>query len=336
MNRNESIKFYEEERDPSKRREKWNAWARKMLDEKKRLEESGEWEDVTKKNEWKQLSSVNFSGHPFENYADFGNFLFPAYACFDEAIFKEGAAFDEATFNGRGDFWKVQFKENGNAYFKNTLFNESVKFWEATFEKKADFSEAIFTKDANFCTKVFREGANFSNAIFKERVDFKRAHFGTSNPNLAEEEEAGEVSFFQTEFKKSADFEGAQFYVTKADFRAIQAERYFNLNNVTFHHCVPDFVQAHFQEAPLLEHFKITPPVTPSNEEKRSFPNAIAPSNALPYKGMTTNESRTFLLQNYSLCAALRIFRVAREQNAIGVASFMNGYQILDAPHRWR
>lgn len=290
MNRDESIKKYLEGRD------EWNSWARTMLEEKERLQESREWEDVTKQNEWKQLSSVNFSGHPFENYADFGNFLFPAYACFNEAIFNEGAAFDEANFIEAADFVKVEFK-NGNAYFKNTPFNEPVKFWEATFEEKADFSKAIFSKEAYFGVHVFSKGAKFDDAIFKERADFKRAHFGTSNPNLAEEEEeAGEISFFQTEFKKSADFEGAQFYVTKADFRAMQVERYFSLNKVTFHHCVPDFVQAHFQEAPLLEHLTIPlkRPANTTEGEKKELPARYRALKRLALQGHDHEREQDF------------------------------------------
>jgi hypothetical protein len=288
MNRDESIALYDEkERDPSKRREKWNAWARERLAEKKRLQESGEWEDVKKQEEWKRQSSVNFSNHPFKFHADFHDFLFPAYACFDGALFENGADFSNAVMNEGADFIAVTF--GGDSHFKNTRFKapatfskttfermanfseakfcELVKFTDTTFSGWADFSKAIFSKEADFGVRVFSKKSKFDDAIFKERVDFKRAHFGTSNPNLAEEEEAGEVSFFQTEFKKSADFKGAQFYVKKADFRAIQAERFFSLNSVKFHHCVPDFVQAHFQEAPLLEHFKI-PLKRPTNIDK--------------------------------------------------------------------
>ncbi|GAA6211177.1 hypothetical protein NBRC116602_09170 [Hyphomicrobiales bacterium 4NK60-0047b] len=90
MNREETLALYELAQKEGV--ESWNTWANEMLEEKKRLEQAGEWEatknlldgldpanEVTKI--WLKKAEANFSSkgapHTFEQDANFSNFIFP-------------------------------------------------------------------------------------------------------------------------------------------------------------------------------------------------------------------------------------------------------------------
>ncbi|MEJ2125313.1 MAG: hypothetical protein P8Y47_11050, partial [Alphaproteobacteria bacterium] len=67
------------------------------------------------------------------------------------------------------------------------------------------------------------------------------------------------------EFYRFSSFDNAHF-LSSANFGAIRGERGFSLANATFEH-VPDFIQAHFEEAPRLDNIHvharmIDPPAT--------------------------------------------------------------------------
>jgi len=258
MNRDESLALYDEkERDPSKRREKWNAWARERLAEKEALEQSGEWEDYYIKEKWENEAQVDFMGHTFEQAVDFSKFIFPADVDFEKVEFKQKADFSFAKFKGNG-------------LFKEAIFHSTAEFSLARFDSHILFGDAVFHKSVYFFGTFF--GDQNISPLFARSV------------------------FKQTNFKNYASFYKSQFYTKISDFQAMQAERHFSLDEATFHHCVPDFVQAHFQEAPLLEHFKIPlkRPANTTEEEKKELPARYRALKRLALQGHDHEREQDF------------------------------------------
>jgi hypothetical protein len=66
---------------------------------------------------------------------------------------------------------------------------------------------------------------------------------------------SGNARFRGATFSKYATFAGAHFR-QQADFTAIHGERAFNLSGATFD-ILPDFIQAHFDEAPRLDNLTL-------------------------------------------------------------------------------
>lgn len=222
MNREETLALYEQGKDA------WNKWANEMLEERKRLEEAGEWEvdymnrpknEVTKI--WLEKAKANFSNeetpHTFEKEVNFGYFIFPEKASFDTATFKKSAWFYE-TF----------FKEE--AYFNNAFFKEEAVFSKATYKKAAVFINTTFNKSTWFNNITFKEASLFKTALFK-----------------------GETTFKNTKF------------IDEAIFNAIRVESAFALEKTKFLNQVPNFIQASFKEAPRLDNIEFGYDVPPGS-----------------------------------------------------------------------
>jgi len=165
MNKEETLARFE----PG--RASWNAWAAKMLEEKKQLEEAEEWavdvygkgaNDATRN--YLERAKVDFSGHAFDDNADFSNFIFPG-----------NADFYGARFSGNASFWETQF--TGDADFIGAQFSGNANFGIATFEKPVRFDSAEFSADSGFNALEVKSAFSLAGANFHRPADFIQAHF---------------------------------------------------------------------------------------------------------------------------------------------------------------
>ena len=260
----------------------WNGWAEDMLAERKALEETGDWaaekgflSDLEPKNDqtkdWLNRASADFNRCRFvansslrgadapkqstgsedteldrrgadaprdeeeisislaDAYIDFRDFIFPGTASFASARFSGTASFDCARFSG-------------DAWFASTRFSGDAWFASARFSGRAWFDNARFSGYAWFASARFSGRASFGSARF-----------------------SGYASFTRAKFEGFAGFDSARFD-GPASFNAVRGDRAFSLADATFEQ-VPDFIQAHFEEAPRLDN------VTVSRRLIRAFPD---------------------------------------------------------------
>ena len=241
----------------------WNAWAKALLAERKAMEADGRW--ATKKSlfsrlepknaetrAWMKTAEADFSRCLFlvrgaegtseggappvksiqleGDRADFRDFLFPGDASFKSATFTGNASFGGAIFTGQAWFEKAIF--TGYASFKRAIFTSSALFMSAAFTGYASFTGAIFTSSALFMNAAFTGNGFFAGARFKQ-----------------------DAGFLLARFDQSATFAGAEFG-GRASFEAIRGERGFSMAGAVFD-AVPDFIQAHFAEAPRLDNVEV-------------------------------------------------------------------------------
>ena len=254
MTRKESIELF------NKGYQDWNAWAEQMLAKKEELMKSGVWSegDQNKRNEetraWQEEAKADFSGYGFGANVKFVGFCFPGDAVFNGATFAERMDFGNAEFFGLAKFFKVTFmkdvsfsstkffcgasfeqaKFKDRADFYSTNFEGNTSFWLTTFSDMVLFRDAIFSGDADFLNTVFRHIAIFSNVTFSSNA-----------------------AFFQCVFESATSFKESSFE-KKAYFRAIIVKGAFSIDNVRFDR-VPDFSEAHFEEAPLFDNVDLEP-----------------------------------------------------------------------------
>ena len=219
MNKEESLTLLAQGRDA------WNAWAEKMLAERRAMEAEGRWEES--EAEWHAAAKADFSGHEFETSVHFDKLVFPSDAGFGEATFKGDAWFSQATFTG-------------DAWFSRATFTGNARFSKARFAGYAWFGETVFTGDAWFGEATFTGNTWFIEVTFAGNAEFPQTVFG------------GRTSFDKVKFKQ------------EANFHAIDVRSAFSLAGTTFR-MVPDFIQAHFAEAPRLDNARIEPPGLRSN-----------------------------------------------------------------------
>lgn len=283
MDKNESLDLYYKGRDA------WNTWAKEMLVHRDIDPSKG---NNLANHNWFTGAAADFSEHTFQTDPDFSDFLFPGeavftatkfakeasfegatfsgYACFEDAAFNSGAAFRGATFSGealfRGatfsgdaEFWEAGF--SGMAWFENATFSGKSEFWNAKFSGGVGFLGAMFSGETGFWEVMFSgitsfEGAMFSGevgfrgAMFSGEADFGRAKFG-GRLGFEGATFRGNAGFNQAIFESIADFSGTTFQ-KEATFVAINGQSAFTLQEARFS-VVPDFRQAHFEEAPQLD-----------------------------------------------------------------------------------
>ncbi|MEN2494125.1 MAG: hypothetical protein TECD_00016 [Hyphomicrobiaceae bacterium hypho_1] len=239
-------------------------------------------------------AAVDFTGAVCSGSADFCGALLTGDTSFRTASFNRGAGFRSANFSGATDFRSIAF--NGDADFRDanfitaadfssTIFSGAADFRTTTFEGAADFRRAVFGGAAKFRTVVFSSSASFRSAAFSGSASFRSATF------------KGDTYFRSAKFSREADFKSAKFegdawfnrasadrdltvfekrvtfdqatfheYVTfeethfkdLASFAAIHASRGFTLAGAKFWRA-PDFIQAHFEEAPRLDNLYVEP-----------------------------------------------------------------------------
>jgi Pentapeptide repeats (9 copies) len=219
-------------------------------------------------------SAVWFGSATFKGDASFGSATFKGNAWFDSATFKGNAWFDSAIFKGNASFDSATFKRE--AWFGSAIFKGNASFYSATFKGNAWFYSATFKGDASFDSATFKGEASFDSATFKGNTSFGSATFkgDASFDSATFKGEAsfdcttfkGNLFFRQTLFKQAATFALSSFnqhasfassrFEAEASFNAIRGERGFDMADAVFE-AVPDFIQAHFEEAPRLDDMKV-------------------------------------------------------------------------------
>ncbi len=204
-----------------------------------------------------EFGSATFSGD-----ARFGSAIFSGTARFGGATFSDDAEFDSATFPGNARFGGATF--SGTASFDSATFTGSASFDGATFSGNARFGGATFSGDARFENATFSKEVYFRNAVFSDAF-FERSRF-SGDARFGGAKFNGVAFFDDSTFRQLANFPHAWFhhYVrlhrTKFEgvtsFYAIRGERGFSMANAHFD-AVPDFIQAHFEEAPRLDNVKV-------------------------------------------------------------------------------
>ncbi len=210
----------------------WNAWAQKMLAERKALEAAGRWaaeknsyEKLEPKNEescaWMKAAEANFSRSLFlvrgaegteeekeedeeeEEESDESKLPFKSIQLegddtdFSGFIFPGYASFERATFSGFALFDNATFF--GDAGFARATFDDRAYFEGATFTGTASFASAAFTGPAWFASATFAGNASFESATFTGDAWFDTAAF------------SGDARFKSATFSGSARFESAIF-----------------------------------------------------------------------------------------------------------------------------
>jgi hypothetical protein len=287
MNREETLALWEQGR------EKWNAWADDMIVKRTAIKKADIGRLDIKTDAiavWMADAAVEFSTHAgphtFASAVDFSDWIFPGDAWFDKATFNGTASFADATFMGNANFVESEFKVD--ARFKNAIFKAGAWFEKAvlagregfdsaTFMLEAGFLRARFTEDAGFTEATFTGDAIFVEAFFDGKANFEEATFEASagfeaaifdgNAEFGGAMFKKDAGFAEARFKSHAAFDEATFdgtaSYTDADFRstvsfqAVRSERSFTLERAIFHD-LPDFIQAHFSEAPRVDnsHFR--------------------------------------------------------------------------------
>ena len=189
---------------------------------------------------WKALfSSACFTGDASFYRADFSGIAlfddsdFFCFADFSIANFSSAVSFDDATFTRKAYFLGATL--GGDAALKRAKFLENVSFSNAAFSRKVHFDNATFSRDAYF-----------DDAIFSRNVFFCKSTFGPK----------GSPYFRLATFEQIAQFDDAIFQ-GKADFTGVLVKRTFSIARATFER-VPDFIQAHFEEAPRLDNMRVS------------------------------------------------------------------------------
>ena len=251
----------------------WDVWAQPLLAEQAAMAQAGTWQ-VTKDllgrdvpddsdpttGDWLRRAACNFLGHVFEDSAAFRGFDFPGEVRFGPAA-DAPADPDTRTFKKDARFDRAQFHQR--AWFDGAQFHKDALFGRAQFHQVAWFGNAQFHQVARFDRAQFHQVAGFDRAQFHKDAGFDQANFD------------GNTSF------TGADFYGS------ATFAAIRAERSFSLAGTTFHR-LPDFVQAHFAEAPDLDATR----VRPARVEIGGFCRSLAARNLHAVNGDVSSRFR--------------------------------------------
>lgn len=219
------------------------------------------------------FGSCSFVGDTF-----FDSTTFSGRAWFDNASFSREAFFDNASFLSRVRFDSASFI--GNAFFLNASFANDAFFDRAAFWGCVRFDSASFANDARFGIARIKGYARFNRAIITGDALFDNTTF-TDNAWFMYTTFSGRAIFRDTLFRQAAYFSLTKFvqfagfertrFCNGADFYAIRAERGFSMADAYFEH-VPDFIQAHFEEAPRLDHVAVrgqTIPSFPMLEKRR-------------------------------------------------------------------
>jgi Pentapeptide repeats (9 copies) len=198
---------------------------------------------------------VAFSGTAYFQRAAFSGTIY-----FDSATFTGGAHFRSAAFSGPAYFESAAF-----AGFRSAAFSDSANFENTAFSGPAYFRSAAFSAGAYFHSAAFSGNASFERAAFSGTADFQSAAF-SGNASLERASFSGYANLRSAAFSSNADFQSTTFsrngFFSKVQFRrnanfyALRGERGFDMAGAVFE-AVPDFIQAHFEEAPRLDNMRV-------------------------------------------------------------------------------
>jgi len=148
----------------------WNAWAKKMLDERKAMEADGRWAvdlfgSLWPKNEetlaWMKKAAADFSDVRFESAASVrAERSIPEAAFATLGLHRAEAPRDDAPAATQPPVKSIQF-EAGSIDFSGFIFPGGAEFESATFTGDALFESATFTGYAVFGSATFTGGTSF-------------------------------------------------------------------------------------------------------------------------------------------------------------------------------
>ena len=220
-------------------------------------------------------ATIRFDGFLFPGHADFDSATFSGVAWFESATFSGDAGFDSATFSGDAGFDSATFSDH--AQFHSATFGGHAQFYSATFSGHAGFDSATFSGVAWFASATFSGHAGFGRATFSGHAQFDSATFSgiawfesatfSSAAQFDRATFSGDAQFGLASFEGNTSFNGAEF-AGEAAFGAIEASRAFNLADARFETRVPDFIQAHFKEAPRLDNVSVPIPASRPNRDQ--------------------------------------------------------------------
>ncbi len=227
-------------------------------------------------------ANTRFDYATFENEVWFQKAVFCQLVSFKYATFNNFTSFSDATFKGNALFKETTFNQETvfnnhtrfyrDASFINTTFKQVTSFEGATFYLRAYFTDVTFDCQVSFDSSVIHEDASFDRAIFCKTVQFENftvtrnvsfdqatfsqtVRFNNSTFN-------GDASFITSVFMAYTNFKEVHFN-KNANFTAIRAHSAFSLEGARFKQHVPNFTQAHFEEAPRLDHIELGANVEP-------------------------------------------------------------------------
>ena len=212
----------------------WNSWADGLRAERKTMEADARWD--SEQNVWYDRAKVDFKFCLFLNKG----------AVNEEKEAEAKAALERRAAEARSTV-KLIAVDSGIPRFDGFIFPGNAWFDSATFTGDAWFGSATFTGDAFFEDATFTGEALFSDVLFPKNVFFEGTRFGP-----------GATYFDLATFERFTSFHYAEFK-GEADFSAVAGKRAFNMAGVRFER-VPDFIQAHFEEAPRLDNVHVVPP----------------------------------------------------------------------------
>ena len=231
--------------------EAWNAWAKKLLLKKAKLQDAGKWRVKHGTDELgrSRLMSADASLPAIqrwldEAYVDFSCLHFQGETggretSGDKALERNdedtlddrnlaaplpfsapAIHFNRFVFPSEVSFRSAQFK--GLTSFQNAVFHEEVDFFRAQFRGESVFENARFGGETYFNSAQFQGIAGFGGVQFARGVDFSRVRF-KGHADFLEADFQGETVFAGTQFKEKASFLWARFqdtsYFTGAKFQ---------------------------------------------------------------------------------------------------------------------
>lgn len=199
------------------------------------------------------LANAEFNAVTFKGNTNFGKTAFKGYAQFQKTTFSGKANLHEAKFSGYALFHAATFT---HAEFGKVTFSSIVEFSLATFADGGHFGKVTFSRDTAFENATFGGDAFFDNATFIGKAQFNGVTF-KRNAEFNAATFKRNAGFGHATFEGLTAYDSATFH-QKADFAAVRSDRAFSLAGAMFH-IVPDFIQAHFAEAPRLDNVTIDP-----------------------------------------------------------------------------
>lgn len=269
--------------------EAWNTWASGLLAARKRLEDSGRWEESyghpanAETRNWLESARAIFYPAELSDRLNFRNYIFPgkveflgagdhenrAPANFSSAVnfsgarFCQGLSLNRAIFEHRAIFTGAEF--DFAAIFSSSKFLSQVSFEQVKFKHWAKFDKVEFRELAYFAGSKVQNAANFEKAAFKGRADFEGCQFA-AEARFWDVVFCNETSFRSARFKKTSLFDRAIFkdhanfsasaFDGSSIFSAVRAEKSFRLDRANFGE-LPDFILSNFAEAPRLDNIRV-------------------------------------------------------------------------------
>lgn len=200
----------------------WDHWASKMSAWKKKLEEDHKLKLVPKDpGDLTDGDNAETKEWIKEATVDFSNFEFT----------------NDVYCNG----WHFP----GPALFRYAKFCANAYFNDAVFELDADFEDANFKKLASFQGAQFKSSAYFEGATFASYARFRDVTF------------VDDAWFDNASFESYANFRDTKMF-GRSKFHGARFEGSMSIGDAIFTQ-VPNFVQAHFEEAPRFDQTRIPP-----------------------------------------------------------------------------